>query len=427
MRTGRQSAAWHRLAPLLPAGMILSACLAASFILSSCQPAGEVLVPAKPLRLDGVPTVRVRLTAKPVDEVKLSTNGPYRVLVDDEVRADSASSLPPTTLTRAGGKWVLGMLVARGRHMTIEPTRPAGLIDCNGRLYRGQLHLLAADENHFYVQNHIDLESYVASVIAKELYPSFQPETYRAQAVAARTYALYEMATRGTANPFDVWDSQQSQVYHGYLAETDKSWAATRSTHAWVLACGEPGQEKIFITQFSSSNGGWVHGAHVVRDVPDPIEPLGGGYQDPDDALSPKHTWPAVKIAKADIYAALARRYPDIRTLGSLKTIREAGSTHYGRPIWVDIVSDENKTVRLRASNLRMALLLEKVKPAKKLYSSFFKIRDLGSSIEFYDGRGFGHGVGMSQFGAEAKARKGKSATDILEFYYPGSTIFRAY
>ena len=64
---------------------------------------------------------------------------------------------------------------------------------------------------------------------------------------------------------------------------------------------------------------------------------------------------------------------------------------------------------------------------AKKLYSMNCRIRDVGDAIEFYDGKGFGHGVGMSQWGAEEKAQRGLRAEEILQFYYPGAVIFRAY
>ena len=64
---------------------------------------------------------------------------------------------------------------------------------------------------------------------------------------------------------------------------------------------------------------------------------------------------------------------------------------------------------------------------AGRLYSMNCKMRDLGDAIEFHDGRGFGHGVGLSQWGAEDKARRGWTAEKILEFYYPGAGIFRAY
>ena len=79
-----------------------------------------------------------------------------------------------------------------------------------------------------------------------------------------------------------MWDSQRSQVYEGMPAETNRSWTAVRDTHAEVLAYGPPGSERIFLTQFSACNGGYVNGAHVIRSVKDSekIPPLLGGQRD---------------------------------------------------------------------------------------------------------------------------------------------------
>jgi stage II sporulation protein D len=296
-------------------------------------------------------------------------------------------------------------------------------------MYRGRLVLPAAGSDRFYVHNHVDMESYLASVVAGELYSNFHPETYRAQAIAARSYALYELATRGRRSSFDVWDSQQSQVYKGMGRETDRSWQAVRRTHGCVLAYGTEGNEKIFLTQFSACNGGYVNGAHVIRHVKsgERIPPLAGGQKDGDGRACPHYTWGAVLISKPDLYRALAGRYEKIRQLGNLKTLRLREETPYGRPVWLEVVNRAGRAVPIRAEDVRLSLLRADIPEARGLYSMNCRLRDLGDSIEFYDGQGFGHGVGLSQWGAEEKASRGASAEDILAFYYPGAVILRAY
>ena len=130
-----------------------------------------------------------------------------------------------------------------------------------------------------------------------------------------------------------------------------------------------------------------------------------------------------MKVSKNTLYNALASKYWSVRKLQSIASIRVSEKTFYGRPLWIEITGRTGKTVTIRAENVRLALLKTKV----KLYSMNCKLRDLGSSVEFYDGRGYGHGVGLSQWGAEEKARRGMTAEEILEFYYPGAGIFRAY
>lgn len=416
-----------RIAPAIPVIMLAGACCGASLVLSSCRSShSAVAVPQKPLRFKGVPTIRVRLTTQPQTSAEISTTGSYRILVDGRELDKSARRLAKTVLRRRDGRWRLGAINATGRRMVIIPTA-AGFVRVGKRMYRGKLVLLADGPKKFFVHNHVNMESYIASVLAGELYPGFHPETYRAQAVAARTYALYEMATRGQRGSFDVWNSQRSQVYRGMLSETDKSWAAVRATHAWVLACGPAGAERIFLTQFSACNGGYVNGAEVLRDVKNLVEPLRGGQQDGDGKQCPHYTWKPVVISKVDLYRALADNYEKIRRLGDVEKLRLKSQTAYGRPIWVEVVNKSGRAVPVRADDIRLCLLRSGSPAAKKLYSMNCKFRDLGDAVEFYDGRGFGHGVGLSQWGAEEKAKRGKTAEEILEFYYPGSKIFRAY
>ncbi|MCK5113674.1 MAG: SpoIID/LytB domain-containing protein [Phycisphaerae bacterium] len=421
----------NRYAPLIPILMMLVACGAASLILSSCGDNKTNLRNEKhqPLCFQGVPTIRVRLTSSSVSKAVISTSSPYKIFVDGNKVGSNDQKMPKTTVRRKNGLWILGDDKIPGKTLTIEPTdKNNGLVGFDKRLYRGKLVLIPAKDNNFYVHNNVNFESYVAGVVPKELYAYFHPETYRAQAVAARTYALYEMVTRGKKSSFDVWATQISQVYQGMLYETDKAWDAVRKTHGWVLAYGPEGEERIFLSQFSASNGGYVNGAYVIRDGVD-VEwpPLQGGQHDGMGKDSPRYSWHPVRLRKTDIYNALAKQYSSIRKLGNMKTLRVQSKTDYGRPIFFDVVNRDGKSVKVRAENLRLCMLRSKVEAAKKLYSMNCQIRDIGDAIEFYAGTGYGHGVGMSQWGAEDRAKSGQSAEKILEFYYPGAKILRAY
>ena len=429
MTQSRWHATLRRFAPALPVVMLLVACGIASLVLSSCHRFGpDVTVPPEPLKFEGVPTVRVRTTTRSVNEAELYTTGGYRILVDGREVGKSTSRLPRTTCRRSKERWTLGMLTATGKTLNLIP-QPGTLVGYGKKRYRGRLVLHADGPDRFFVHNHVDMESYLASVVAKELYSDFHPEAYLAQAVAARTYALYEIATRGQRSSFDVWDSQRSQVYEGMLAETNRSWTAVRNTHAQVLAFGPPGAERIFLTQFSACNGGHVNGAQVIRSVKDgeKIPPLLGGQKDGDGQKCPYYFWSPVQVRKQDLYRVLSGRYESIRKLGNLETLRVETRTDYDRPVMLAVVNKASQAVNIRAEDVRLSLLRSNIRAAKKLYSMNCKIRDLGDLIEFYDGRGFGHGVGLSQWGAEEKARRGMKSEEILEFYYPGAEIFRAY
>jgi stage II sporulation protein D len=408
---------------LRPARWAGACALAAAALSCRC---GDDIRRSGPVDLDVVPVIRVRLTAAPVRELAVGTTGGYRLQVDGQVRAESGAPLPRTVLARTGSTWRIGRLTAPGRELIVQPA--AGSLLRVGRTrYRGQLRLLLDDDGErFHAVNHLDVESYLAGVLPKELYPAWSPETYRAVAVAARTFAMYHVSTLGTRRDYDLGDTQASQVYGGVAAETSKSWAAVRASRGIVLAFGEPGRERIFLAQYSSCCGGRVNGAYVIRNA-HRIPPLAGGQICRDCAASSRYRWPPVTIDKGRIHEALVRRYPAAGRLGGLAEIRVHTATDYGRAVWVDVLGPTGRKVRLRAEDIRLALIFARAPAARRLYSMNCRMRDLGGAIEFCDGRGFGHGVGLCQWGAEGKARKGWTAEQILAFYYPGARLFRVY
>ena len=404
-----------------PVALLAAAAMAVAGLLASC--AREKATWRQPLTLRNVPTIRVRLTAPPVGAAEISSTAGYRLWVDGKLISQSADAMPVATMRHGGGRWSFNALSVEGSEAMLEPT--GGFLRVGKTSYRGRLRLVA-DADQFTLINDVDLESYLAGVLSEELYPAWSPATYQALAVAARTFALYQMKTAGIGRDFDVGDDQASQVYGGASAETDKSWRAVRATHGQVLAYGPPGQERIFLAQYSACCGGVVNGAAVIRQSPD-IPPLAGGQRCDDCRQCPKYRWGPVSIPKAEVYRAAAQAYPAVANLGSLATVKVASATVYGRPVWLDLVGPGGHSVRLRAEDLRGALLHSGLPAAKQLYSMNCRIEDAGTAIEFADGKGFGHGVGLCQWGAQGKAERGWQANEILRFYYPESRVQAAY
>ncbi|MCP4377142.1 MAG: SpoIID/LytB domain-containing protein, partial [bacterium] len=292
--------------------------------------------------------------------------------------------------------------------------------------YRGKLHLIPRGPNGFIVVNYVNFEDYLAGVLAKELYPGWHIEAYRSLAVAARTFALHHMLHGKKSNDYDLDCTVASQVYGGLSAETPKSRLAVDTTPGWTLTVRQKGKDCIFMPQYSSCCGGWTNAAIVLRDAP-PITPLRGGQKDMHCTASTKYRWATVRVAKAEIYKLLCRYHRSVRSLGGLASIRVTHQLSHGRPVWVDIVGVNGKKVRLRAEKIRLALIFGRSQAGKKLYSMNCQIVDGGAYIEFRNGRGFGHGVGMCQFGLQGKAMAGWKALQIIKFYYPGANIVRIY
>ena len=119
------------------------------------------------------------------------------------------------------------------------PVIPAGK-------YRGRVDVLRLATGKYVAVNSLPLESYLQGVVAKELLPNWSPATFRAQAIAARTFALFEMSADGRLKPWDVSDDQSSQVYGGIAGENAAARAAVAETGQRVLTATIAGQTGIF-------------------------------------------------------------------------------------------------------------------------------------------------------------------------------------
>jgi stage II sporulation protein D len=416
---------WPRARRLGPAGLLWILLPAAAGVNCRCDKTLDPPGQQQPPVTHEVPLIRVRLTGSPVAEATVATTGGYRLSAGGRVLAGSAAALPAVTVRREGDGWRVGSLTAGGTDLVIAPT-PGGQVRLAGTTYRGSLRLLAVEADRFLVINHVELEHYLAGVLSKELYAGWAPQTYRALAVAARTFAMYQMISYGKAHEYDLGDDQGSQVYQGLSAETPKSREAVDATYGTVLSHGQPGAERIFLTQYSACCGGRVNGAYVIRRA-NRIAPLEGGQVCTDCSACRQYHWAAVRIGKADIHRALAARYRLAASLRDVAAIKVATKTPYGRAVWVDVFDTAGKKIRLRAEDVRLSMLMAGVPAAKRLYSMNCRLRDVGSAIEFHDGRGFGHGVGLCQWGAQGKALAGWTAERILAFYYPGAKLYRVH
>jgi len=378
---------------------------------------------------DGAPIIRVLLTPAAVGSADLSAGRGVRILADGRIAIPGRPGPSPiSSIRRSGGVWLVGNSSFRAARVVVETIddRDDRYVGLNARSYRGKLHLLPRGANGFIVVNYVNFEDYLAGVLSKELFPSWHIEAYRSLAVAARTFALYNMLHTRRSKDYDLDDTVASQVYGGRSAETPKSRQAVDTTAGWTLTFKYKGKNRIFMPQYSSCCGGWTNAAIVLRDAP-PIAPLQGGQKDLHCTASTRYRWAPVRVSKSEIYTLLCRFHPTVRSLGGLAAIRVTQRLAHGRPVWVDVVGVNGKKARLRAEKIRLALIFGRSVAGKKLYSMNCQIVDAGASIEFRNGRGFGHGVGMCQYGLQGKAMAGWKAQQIVNFYYPGANIVRIY
>lgn len=278
---------------------------------------------------------------------------------------------------------------AEGAEDVAAPVRAHGK-DVRGdvvvRLVKGRLQLI----------NVLPLEDYLAAVLGSEMPVSFPLEALKAQAVAARTYALQKkLEAYGSA--FHMGSSVLHQVYGGLDREDARTRAAVAATRGQVLTFELAPIEAYF---HASCGGRTESGAAALqRDLP---------YLQPVDCPCgdlPASRWSA-QVSRAEMESAL--RF-------SPEGLRTAGRTATGRV----------SRVVAGAHSMDGAQLRQRV--------GYTRIKSLGFEIERtaqgfrFSGRGYGHGAGLCQWGAKVLADKGKAYGEILAHYYPGAELQQLY
>jgi len=256
------------------------------------------------------------------------------------------------------------------------------------------------------------LEEYIVGVVASEMYADFEPEALKAQALTARTYIVKQMMSEekvGVPKGAIVTDTVQHQVYKSE-AELKKQWGkdykwkiekirnAVHATAGQILTYdGQP----ISATFFSTSNG-YTEDSGAIW--PNKL-PYLKSVESPWDLKSPKFKGQMV-FSIPEFQSKLGVTLPNDQTIG--KVIER---TEGNRVAKVDI----NGKI-LTGKEIRETLGLK---------STDFTWEKRGEKI-IITTKGFGHGVGMSQYGANGMAAEGKNYKEIVEYYYKGTKITEA-
>ena len=253
------------------------------------------------------------------------------------------------------------------------------------------------------VINQVDLEEYVKGVVPAEVNSTWHAEMLKVQAVAARTYALYQHMLSASRD-YDVAASIQDQVYRGRLGVDARVQEAVESTRGLVVTHdGAP-----IYAAFSSTAAGITEDAMVVwsKDLP-----YLKGVDCPFDVESPYYQW------KASFRVTTLER--NLRhqgfSVGTIATMTPVGFSRAGRVSKLRILHSKGELI-LRGEDLRKAIGYTVVP------STQFTIESMGQDIVLA-GYGAGHAVGLCQWGAKELAELGYSFSSILRYYYPGTEL----
>lgn len=386
------------------------------------------------------PTIKVRLLINE-DRVAIVASTPP-VYHTDSDRAPHGLNLPkndPVIVELRNRYWTMnGTSLGQGIltiHPATEGSVSVSLVGGQPRAYRGDYLFVPVSDNKFDVVNQVDIDGYLAGVLARELLRSWNIETYKAQAIVARTYALYEKATHDPSRHWDVFADERSQVYGGIADETDKSIRAVNDTMGIVVTYSPTGRDpRIFKAYFSSCCGGVTQSVADAFGEP-AIDPLREQNNQGICSAAPRFNWGPVVIGKPE----LTRR---IRAWGTYKNRAEKNIdtvadisiysvNPFNRPAYFVIKDGKGGRYMLHSEEFRQACdwdaKNDKNQPAPVLYSSFVKVIVEPDDVRFVEGHGNGHGVGFCQWCSQRRAEEGMPHEDIVLAAYPHAKLMRAY
>ncbi len=269
------------------------------------------------------------------------------------------------------------------------------------RQYRGDL-MVTVEGSRLQLVNYAPIEPYVASVVASELGYDVL-EAAKAQAILARTYAARRF---GATASYDVNDDESSQVYRGMGTVTATSERAAYETAGQVLTYRGALAEAVY----SSSSGGYTADNDMVWSGA-PV-PYLRGVPDPFDTASPDHTW-RTTASRSAVLRALSSRFG-----GRVSSVEVTSRSRTGRVRQMRLSGGRSATIS--GDDFRRSI--NAALGGRTIRSTMFEIRTEGDRYVF-EGGGFGHGVGMSQFGAIGQARAGRDYRQILAYYFQGTDV----
>ena len=299
---------------------------------------------------------------------------------------------------------LVGLDVYPSKRLTIEPARDASII-IDERAFRGEVTFIRTADNRITVVNNINVEDYIKGVLYHEVSHHWPMEALKAQAVAARTYALYSINPAG--KPYDVTNDIYSQVYGGRDSERYRTDLAVNYTRNEVLTYNN----KIIPAYFHATCGGMTEDARELwKSLPD-IPPLRGvpcGFCQ----TSPHMHWKKNFRLKSIQDTLNLHGYK----VGAIKDISVVERDRSDRIEHLKITQKSGEDLIIKGKDFR------DIMGPNVLMSNNYEITMRGYYVDL-TGKGWGHGVGMCQWGALGMARQQFNYKQILAYYYPQSVL----
>ncbi|MBF0571508.1 MAG: SpoIID/LytB domain-containing protein [Candidatus Omnitrophica bacterium] len=337
-------------------------------------------------------------------ELDLAIHGSYRIRDMLSGKVIGKGTYLTNSKVRLLDKGILvGLDVYPSKRLTIEPSRDASII-IDERPFRGEVTLIRTPDNRITVVNVINVEDYIKGVLYHEVSHHWPMEALKAQAVAARTYALYSINPAG--KPYDVTNDIYSQVYGGRNSERYRTDLAVDYTRGLILTYN--GQ--IIPAYFHATCGGMTEDARELwhlTDIP-PLRAVPCAFCQ----NSPHFRWKKNFRLKEIQDALNLHGYK----VGSIKDISVVDRDRSERIDHLKIAQKNGQDFIIKGKDFR-----DLIGP-NVIMSNNYEIVMHGYYVDLI-GKGWGHGVGMCQWGALGMARQQFNYKQILSYYYPQSVL----
>ncbi len=382
--------------------------------------------------LKAAPLVKI-LLLKNVNEFKLSISSPFKVYAPDTsagyVASDKSSASNPESAQTGLNNNIDGKLVWESRGMLmsnvfstdanihlgskrlkkekliIEPEIDGSII-INEIAYRGTIEIIPRQKGKLQVIEETDIDDYLSGVLGNEMPISWTKNTLFAQAVVARSYVMYKRKKRDLET-YHI--SGSDLAYKGRLKEDDRAIEIINKSKGIIMVH----DWKIFPAYFHSTCGGHTEDVKLVFKEKS-IPPLSGvlcGYCDASRFYRWRATFDRNEFARKLRGANVG--------FGRYSSIFPLGAGPGGHASMIEIRSPKGAK-KIDANTFRLTI------GPNKLYSTAFTIEDDKNNI-IISGKGWGHGVGMCQFGAQKLGTSGSKWHEILKHYYPEIDLVKVY
>lgn len=302
------------------------------------------------------------------------------------------------------GKLVSKDITISASRIQIVPFK-GGTIYINNRAYRGSINFIRKGSSGVLVVNELPLEDYVQGILCKEIAPWWPMDALKAQAVIARTYALYQMQFTKSKD-FDLTNDIYSQVYGGKTSEKWRTNRAVALTKGKILTF----KGSIFPTYYHATCSGHTEDAAALWNVD--LAPLKGvvcGFCGASPHLEWKKEIPLGIIASK--LRAKGHQCPE-----EIEDIEIINRNNSGRVIQLRLKGKDNTFLEISAKDFRQAL------DPNTIRSANFAVKVVGAAAHI-EGLGWGHGVGLCQWGMYFMAKEGSAYEHILAYYFPQSEM----